>query len=165
MKNPTRSLKYLFILFILIAVTLFFYFRPKTLWDRLDLGGFDKEGIAYAGLADISQGHNENWSGPVEELLGPSNELFGDLFHKVSLSGPVLYKKAAINPDLVNLYLSLPKKDGTHEKRTLELILSYGEIPDKYSAFINLDKKGYFVTSGKSILASFIQKAKDLQID
>jgi hypothetical protein len=70
-----------------------------------------------------------------------------------------------INPDLVNLYLSLPKEDGTYQTSTVELILSYGDTSDSYTAFINIDKKGYFVASGKSVIASFIQKARHIVTD
>ena len=108
--------------------------------------------------------NTENWSGTVSELLAKTNELFG-LLHEVSISGPVFYKNSVINPDLVKLYLSLPKEDGTYQTSTVELILSYGDTSDSYTAFINIDKKGYFVASGKSVIASFIQKARHIVTD
>lgn len=148
-------------IYILLAV----YFRPRTLWDTLGLEDVESNETIYCGLHDISQANNENWSGTASELLGQSNELFGPLLHEVSISGPVLYKNAVINPDLVNLYISLPKEDGTYQPRTVELILSYGDTYDKYSAFINIDSRGYFVTSGKSVIASFIQKARNIYTD
>lgn len=150
---------------ILITILLAVYFRPRTLWERLGLSNIDSNGIAYCTFFDISQENNENWSGPVSELLGQSNELFGDLFREVSISGPVFYKNSAINPDLVNLYISLPKENGDYTQRTIELILSYGDNSDDYSAFINIDKSGYFVSSGKSSIALFIQKIRDIVAD
>lgn len=158
--------KYRFIVIIaFVSILIAAYFRPKTLWDRLGLEDMDSNGIAYCTSVDVSQGNNENWSVNVSELLGQSNELFGPLFHEVSISGPVFHKNAVINPDLVNLYFSFPKKNGTHQRRTVELILSYGDIPDAYYAFINIDNRGYFVTSGKSDIASFIHKARKNVID
>lgn len=156
------------VLFLLVVVTFLFlvlYFKPKPLGDKLGLEGMDSSGTAYCTFLDISEGPNKDWSGPALDLLGQTNELFGLLLHEVSLSGPVFYKKASINPDLVNLYFSLPKEDGTYEKRTVEIILSYGENKDTYSAFINLDKKGYFVPAGKENLASFIQKVREFGMD
>ena len=148
-------------IYILLAV----YFRPRTLWDTLGLEDVESNETIYCGLHDISQANNENWSGTASELLGQSNELFGPLLHEVSISGPVFYKNSVINPDLVNLYLSLPKQNGAYHPRTIELILSYGDTSDAYSAFINIDKRGYFVTSGKSVIALFIQKARNIMTD
>jgi len=150
---------------ILITILLAVYFRPKTLWDRLGLADVDSNEIAYCSFLDISQNNNENWSGPVSELLGQSNELFGALFHEVSISGPVFYKNGTINPDLANLYISLPKGDGGYSQRAIELILSYGYNSDDYYAFINIDKNGYFVSSGKSSIALFIQRVRDIVAD
>ncbi len=150
---------------VFICILLATYFRPRTLFDTLGLEDLESNVIIYCGLHDISQANNENWSGTASELLGQSNELFGPLFQEVTLSGPVFYKKAVINPDLVNLYVSLPKEDGIYQPRTVELILSYGDNSDKYSAFINIDNRGYFVTSGKSVIASFIQKARNNYTD
>ena len=153
------------VIIVFISILLAAYFRPRTLWDTLGLEDIESNGIAYCTFYDISQVNNEYWSGTVSELLGKSNELFGPLLHEVSISGPVFYKNGVINPDLVNLYLSLPKEDGTYQTSTVELILSYGDTSDAYSAFINIDKKGYFVTSGKSVIASFIQKARHIVTD
>jgi hypothetical protein len=153
------------IITILISTLLAVYFRPRTLWDTLGLEDVESNGTTYCTFYDISQVNNEYWSGTVSELLGKSNELFGPLLHEVSISGPVFYKNGVINPDLVNLYLSLPKQNGTYQPRTVELILSYGDTSDTYSAFINIDKRGYFVTSGKSSIALFIQKVRDIVAD
>lgn len=158
-KKKYRALVIIVFIVILLAV----YFRPRTLWDTLGLEDVEPNGTTYCGLFDIIQLNNESWSGTVSELLGKSNELFGPLLHEVSISGPVFYKNAVINPDLVNLYFALPKEDGTYKRCTVELILSYGYTSDAYSAFINIDNKGYFVTSGKSVIASFIQKAGTLR--
>ncbi len=148
-------------IFILLAV----YFRPRTLWDTLGLEDMESNGIAYCTSADISQGNNENWSGAASELFGKSNELFGSLLHEVSISGPTFYKNAVLNPDLVNLYFSFPKQNGSEQRRTVELILSYGYDSDHYSAFINIDNRGYFVTSGKSEIVLFIKKARNIVAD
>ncbi len=148
-------------IFILLAV----YFRPRTLWDTLGLEDMESNGIVYCTYADISQGNNGNWSGTASELLGQSNELFGSLLHEVSISGPIFYKNAVLNPDLVNLYFSFPKENGSEHRRTVELILSYGYDSDNYSAFINIDNRGYFVTSGKSEIVLFIKKARNIVID
>ena len=160
-KKKHRALVIIVFISILLAV----YFRPRTLWDTLGLEDMESNGITYCTFSDISQANTENWSGTASELLGQSNELFGPLLHEVSISGPAFYKNGVINPDLVNLYLSLPKEDGTYQTSTVELILSYGDTSDAYSAFINIDKKGYFVTSGKSVIASFIQKARHIVTD
>lgn len=151
------------VIIVFISILLAVYFRPRTLRDTLGLEDVEPNGTAYCGFYDIIQVNSEDWSGTVSELLGKSNELFGPLLHEVSISGPVFYKNAVINPDLVNLYLALPKEDGTYKRYTVELILSYGYTSDAYSAFINIDNKGYFVTSGKSVIASFIQKARNIQ--
>lgn len=153
------------VIIVFISILLAVYFRPRTLWDTLEIKDMESNGIAYCTSADISQGNNGNWSGTASELLGQSNELFGSLLHEVSISGPVFYKNAVINPDLVNLYFSFPKQNGSEHRRTVELILSYGYDSDDYSAFINIDKRGYFVTSGKSDIALFIQKARNIVTD
>ena len=160
-KKKHRALVIIVFISILLAV----YFRPRTLWDTLELEDMESNGITYCTFSDISQVNTENWSGTASELLGQSNELFGPLLHEVSISGPAFYKNGVINPDLVNLYLSLPKEDGTYQTSTVELILSYGDTSDAYSAFINIDKRGYFVTSGKSVIALFIQKARNIMTD
>lgn len=153
------------VIIVFISILLAVYFRPRTLWDTLGLEDVESNGTTYCTFYDISQVNNEYWSGTVFELLGKSNELFGPLLHEVSISGPVFYKNSVINPDLVNLYLSLPKQNGTYQPRTVELILSYGDTSDTYSAFINIDKRGYFVTSGKSVITLFIQKARNIVTD
>ncbi|NLY45202.1 MAG: hypothetical protein GX053_04335 [Tissierella sp.] len=153
------------VIIVFISFLLAVYFRPRTLWDTLGLEDVEPNGTIYCSFYDIIQGNNEYWSGTVSELLGKSNELFGPLLHEVSISGPVFYKNGVINPDLVNLYLSLPKQKGTYQPRTVELILSYGDTSDTYSAFINIDKRGYFVTSGKSVIALFIQEARNIVTD
>ena len=153
------------VIIVFISILLAVYFRPRTLWDTLELEDMESNGITYCTFSDISQANTENWSGTASELLGQSNELFGPLLHEVSISGPVFYKNSVINPDLVNLYLSLPKQNGVYHLRTIELILSYGDTSDAYSAFINIDKRGYFVTSGKSVIALFIQKARNIMTD
>lgn len=150
------------VIIVFISILLAVYFRPRTLWDTLGLEDVESNGIAYCTFYDISQVNNEYWSGTVSELLGKSNELFGPLLHEVSISGPVFYKNGVINPDLANLYFSFPKQNGIHQSRTVELILSYGDTSDTYSAFINIDNRGYFVTSGKSVIALFIQKARNI---
>lgn len=161
----TKNKHKIIIIAIIIFVLLIIYFRPRTLWDRLGLSDIDSNEIVYCSFLDISQGGNADWSGSVSELLGQSNELFGDLFHEVSTSGPVLYKNAVINPDLINLYISVPKENGDYSHKTIELILSYGNNSDDYSAFINIDKGGYFVTTDKSSIALFIQKVRDVISD
>lgn len=143
-------------IFILLAV----HFRPVTLWDRLSLADIDSDGIVYCTFLDIAQGKRKDWSGTVSELLGQPNEIFGALFHEVSIAGPVFYKNSVINPNLANLYLALPKGNGVYQRNTVELILSHGDTPENYSAFINIDKGGYFVVSGKSTIALFMQKAR-----
>lgn len=148
-----------------ISILLAVYFRPRTLWDTLGLEDVESNGTTYCTFYDISQGNNGNWSGTSSELLGQSNELFGSLLHEVSISGPVFYKNAVINPDLVNLYFSFPKQNGSEHRRTVELILSYGYDSDHYSAFINIDNRGYFVTSGKSEIVLFINKARNIVTD
>lgn len=153
------------VIIVFISILLAVYFRPRTLWDTLGLEDVEPNETTYCGFYDIIQVNNEHWSGKVSELLGKSNELFGPLLHEVSISGPVFYKNAVINPDLVNLYLSLPKQNGTYQQRTVELILSYGDTSDAYFAFINIDKRGYFVTSGKSVIALFIQKVRNIMTD
>lgn len=153
------------VIIVFISILLAAYYRPRTLWDTLEIEDMESNGIAYCTFFDISQGYNENWSGATSELLGQSNELFRPLLNEVPILGPVFYKKSTINPDFVNLYLSLPKEDGTYQTRTVELILSYGDTSDAYSAFINIDKSGYFVTSGKSVIALFIQKARHIVTD
>ncbi len=165
MKIIKRLKKYRTIVIIVFIAMLVVYFRPRTLWETLGLEDMESNGIAYCYFFDISQGYNDNWSGAASELLGESNELFRPLLNEVSISGPVFYKNAVINPNLVNLYLSWPKKDGTDQTRTVELILSDGYTSDKYSAFINIDGRGYFVTSGKSVIPLFIQKARNIVID
>ena len=150
---------------VFVSILLVVYFRPRTLWDTLGLEDMESNGIAYYAFLDISQGYNYNWSGSASELLGESNELLGPLLHDVSISGPVFYKNAVLNPDLVNLYFSFPKQNGSEDRRTVELILSYGYDSDHYSAFINIDNKGYFVTSGKSVIPLFIQKARKILIN
>ncbi|MDR7870798.1 MAG: hypothetical protein RIN55_08075 [Tissierellaceae bacterium] len=162
-KKKYRARAIVIILFI--SILLVVYFRPRTLSDTLGLEDVESDGTTYCGFYDIIQLNNESWSGTVSELLGKSNELFGPLLHEVSISGPVFYKNAVINPDLVNLYFALPKEDGTYKRYTVELILSYGYTSDVYSAFINIDNRGYFVTSGKSVIASFIQKARNIVTD
>lgn len=156
-----RAIGIIIFVFILLVV----YFRPRTLWDTLGLENMESNGIAYCTFFDISKGYNKNWSGTASELLGQSNELFGSLLHEVSISGPVFYKKAVINPDLVNLYFSFPKQNGSEYRRTVEIILSYGYDSDDYSAFINIDNRGYFVTSGKSDITLFIQKVRNIVMD
>ena len=146
---------------VLVILLLSAYFRPRTLGDRLRLTDMDGSGIAYCSFADISSGCNDNWYGPASELVGPGNELLGRLFHAVSLSGPVFYKNGAVNADAVNLYLSLPRAGGVYQRNTIELILSYANNSENYSAFINIDNKGYFVTSGKPDLALFIEQVRD----
>lgn len=160
-KNKHKIIVIGIIIFILLTV----YFRPRTLWNRLGLSNIDSNEIVYCSFLDISQGGNADWSGSIYGLLGQSNELFGDLFHEISTFGPVLYKNAVINPDLINLYISIPKKNGGYSNKTIELILSYGNNSDDYSAFINIDKRGYFVTTDKSSIALFIQKARDVISD
>ena len=161
LKKKHRAL----VIIVFISILLVVYFRPRTLWDTLGLEDMESNGITYCTFSDISQANTENWSGTVSELLAKTNELFGPLLHEVSISGPVFYKNSVIIPDLVNLYLSLPKEDGTYQTSTVELILSYGDTSDSYTAFINIDKKGYFVASGKSVIASFIQKARHIVTD
>ncbi len=156
-----RAIMIIFIIAIILAV----YFRPRTLSDKLGLKDMDPNEIAYCITNDISQGNNGDWFGTASELLGQSNELFGSLLHEVSISGPVFYKNAVINPDLTNLYFAFPKEKGTYQKTTVELILSYGYDSDHYSAFINIDNRGYFVTSGKSEIALFIKKARNIVKD
>ena len=159
---PIKNVKrYRAIFLVLISILLALYFRPRTLWLRLKLEDVEPNETIYFGSYDIIQLNNENWTGTVSELLGKSNELFGPLFHEVSTSGPVPYKSSVKNPDLVNLYISVPTNNGKYEQRTIELILSYGDTHDIYSAFINIDDKGYIVTSGKAIIKSFIQETRD----
>lgn len=165
MKTIKRLKKYRSIVIIVFIAMLVVYFRPRTLWDILGLEDMESNEITYCYFFDISQGYNGNWSGSASELLGESNELFRPLLTEVSVSGPVFYKKAAINPDLVNLYFSIPKQNGSEHRRTVELILSYGYTSDKYSAFVNIDGRGYFVTSGKSVIPLFIQKARHIVTD
>lgn len=153
------------VIIVFISILLAVYFRPRTLWDTLGLEDIQSNGIAYCTFSDISQANNKNWSGTASELLGQSNELFGPLLQEVSISGPVFYKNGVINPDLVNLYLSLPNQNGAYQPKTVELILSYGDTSDAYSAFINIDNRGYFVTSGKAVIALFIQKARNIVTD
>ena len=156
-----RAIVIIFVILIMLIV----YFRPRTLWEKLGLDDMDSNGIAYCSSIDVFGGDNKNWSVIASELLGQSNELFGPLFHEVSISGPVFYKNAVINPDLVNLYFSFPMESGADKRRTVELILSYGYDSDHYSAFINIDNRGYFVTSGKSDIALFIEKSRNIAID
>ena len=145
-----------FVLVILAVLLAALYFRPRSIWDVLD-----PNGTAYCTCADISQGHNSSWSGPEEEMLSPSAPLLGPLLHQVSVSGPVFYKNGALNADLANLYLALPQKDGSYQRASIELILSYGSYEsDSYSAFINIDNKGYFVTSGKTPIFDLLQRAR-----
>ncbi len=156
-KNKYKTM----VIMVLICIALAIYFQPRTLEDMLGLANIESHETVYCGLFDISRANNIYWSGSAHELLGQSDELFGPLLREISVSGPVPYRNATINPDLVNLYFSLPKQDGTYQPRIVELILSYGDTSDSYSAFINIDRRGYFVTSGKSVVASFIQKARD----
>jgi len=129
------------------------YFRPRTLWDTIGLENMELNSTAYCSFSDISQGHSAHWSGSVSDLL--EHELLGPLFHEVSISGPVFFKDSVKNPDLLNLYFSFPKQDGTYRRITVELIISYasyGDTSAPYSAFVNIDNTGYFVTSGKAII-------------
>ena len=149
-----------YVLVILAVLLAALYFRPRSIWDVLD-PDLDPNGTAYCTCADISQGHNSSWSGPEEEMLSPSAPLLGPLLHQVSVSGPVFYKNGALNADLANLYLALPQKDGSYQRASIELILSYGSYEsDSYSAFINIDNKGYFVTSGKTPIFDLLQRAR-----
>lgn len=166
MKKMKKLNKYrAIVIIVFVSILLVFYFRPRTLWDTLELEDMESNGIAYCTFFDISQDNNKDWCGTASELLGQSNELFGSLLNEVSISGPVFYKNAVINPDLVNVYFSFPKQNGSEHRRTVELILSYGYDSDDYSAFINIDNRGYFVTSGKSDIALFIQKVRNIVMD
>ena len=109
------------VLIVFISILLLVYFRPRTLWDTLGLEDMKSNGVTYCTFSDIFQTNTENCSGTVSELLAKSNELFGLLLHEVSISGPVFYINSVINPDIVNLYLSLPKEDGTYQKSTVEI--------------------------------------------
>lgn len=160
-KDKHKVILIVSIIFILLII----YFRPKTLWDRLGLSNIDPNEIVYCYFFDISQGGNADWSGSAYELLGQHNKLFGGLFHEVSTYGPVLYKNAVVNPDLINLYISVARENGEYSHNTIELILSHGYNSDDYSAFINIDKRGYLVTADKSSIALFIQKAREIITD
>ena len=78
----------------------------------------------------------------------------------VSLSGPVFSRRGAANPELLNLYLSLPRQDGTYRQVTVECILSRAAPSGSYSAFLNIDGRGYLVASGKQAVARFIQDCR-----
>lgn len=141
---------------VLFSIAAVVYFHPKSLRDTLNLKGIHPEETSYCTIFDISEQHSENWAAPLSELLTQSDNCLGALLDHVMVSGPVFYKSSAKNPDQVNLFFSLPEGNDTYRRTTVELILSYDNHSDDYSAFINVNGSGYVVTSGKSDIAQFI---------
>lgn len=157
----SRTRKYIVIIVSLfVCIALVFYFRPKTLRETLKLSDIETTGTVYCTFFDLTRGDSWDWSGSAEELLSPSGGGFGGLLDGVSLSGPVFSRRGAANPELLNLYLSLPRQDGTYRQVTVECILSRAAPSGSYSAFLNIDGRGYLVASGKQAVARFIQDCR-----
>ena len=145
---------------VLVLIALAVWLWPRSLGKLLKVDGLPPDGTVYCTFFDLTRGDSWDWSGPAEELLSPSGGGFGGLLDGVSLSGPVFSRRGAANPELLNLYLSLPRQDGTYRQVTVECILSRAAPSGSYSAFLNIDGRGYLVASGKQAVARFIQDCR-----
>lgn len=140
--------KYKILLFVLLLCSIItIYFMPKSLGNILKLNQFSLEQPIYCTFVDITSGGTGNISAADLGTLLP-------LFDAVTISGPVFYKNAVQNGDMINLYLAIPDGDG-YKHVTLELIVENG-----YAVFLNIDNKGYWVINGSNKVVEFMNTVR-----
>lgn len=145
----------LVLLFIFIAV----YFKPMALRNIIVTDNIDTNGHVYFTIYDISNRVSKDVTIELPNLMGTPN-ILQLLLDNVFISGPVLYKKSSINAEIINLYISLPQKDGSYKRITIEIIVSKsgGKEQEGYNIFINEGNKGYMVVAGEKNVIDFIQQ-------
>lgn len=155
----SRIVVLLVLLFIIIAV----YFKPTALRNIIVTDNIDTNGHVYFTIYDVSNQVSKNISIEVPDLKGTSN-ILQPLLDNVLISGPVLYKKSSINAEIINLYISLPQKDGSYKRITLEIIVSKsrGKEQEGYNVFINEGNKGYMVVAGEKNVVDFMQQLQNV---
>lgn len=150
------------VLLVLLFITIAAYFKPKALRNIIVTDNVNANGYAYFTIYDISNRTSKNISGKLTDLMGTPN-ILQPLLDDVLISGPVLDKKSSINAEITNLYISLPQKDGSYRRITMEIILTRfpGKGQEVYDVFINVGNRGYMVVAGEKEVANFIQQAKN----
>lgn len=152
----------LVLLFIFIAV----YFKPTALRNIIVTDNIDTNGHVYFTIYDISNRVSKDVTIELPNLMGTPN-ILQPLLDNVFISGPVLYKKSSINAEIINLYISLPQKDGSYKRITIEIIVSKsgGKEQEGYNIFINEGNKGYMVVAGEKNVIDFMQQFLTMSIE
>ena len=149
-------------LLVLLLITIAVYFKPTELRNIIVTENINTSGRVYFTIYDISNRVSKDVSMELPALMGTPN-ILQPLLDNVLISGPVLYKKSSINAEIVNLYISLPQKDGNYKRMTVEIIVS--KLREKgqnaYNAFINVGNKGYMVVYGEKYVVDFMQQVQN----
>ena len=149
-------------LLVLLLITIAVYFKPTELRNIIVTENINTSGRVYFTIYDISNRVSKDVSMELPALMGTPN-ILQPLLENVLISGPVLYKKSSINAEIVNLYISLPQKDGNYKRMTMEIIVSKlrGKGQKAYNAFINVGNKGYMVVYGEKYVVDFMQQVQN----
>ena len=123
-------------------------------------------GHVYFTIYDVSNRVSKDVSMELPDLMGTPN-ILQPLLDNVLISGPILYKKSAINAEIINLYIALPQKDGNYKRTTMEIIVSElrGKRQKAYNVFINVGNKGYMVVDGEKYVVDFMQQVQNKPIE
>lgn len=150
------------VLLVLLLITIAVYFKPTELRNIIVTENINTSGRVYFTIYDISNRISKDVSMELPALMGTPN-ILQPLLDNVLISGPVLYKKSSINAEIVNLYISLPQKDGNYKRMTMEIIVSKlrGKGQKAYNAFINVGNKGYMVVYGEKYVVDFMQQIQN----
>lgn len=137
---------------LIVGFILMYCLIPKSLKGIIKRGVTDWNGITYCTVYDVSRNIVSDYAGESRQFFGLDNELPWPLLEHVTVIGPIWYQRASGGSELVNLYFSLPQRDGSYHQLTVELI----GVSDGLPAFVNIGNCGYVVISGGSEIDRFI---------
>lgn len=134
-------------LILLLCIAAVFYFAPKPLKDVLKLENYNEDFSIFCDVLDMTN----KTTGSV--ATSDTRQLLS-FFDTVKVSGPVFYKNAVVNGDIVLLILAIPDRDG-YQSVNIELIVENGE-----KVFLNIGEKGYWIVDGDDEIVKLMETVR-----
>ena len=156
MGKRKKSLVLIAVTALVVGIILAYCLIPKSLESIVKRNVTDWNGVTYCTAHDVSRNTTLDYAGKSEQFFGTDSEQPWPLLEHVMVVGPIWYQRASGGSELVNLYFSLPQKDGSYHQLTVELIGVSNGLP----AFVNIGNCGYIAVSGGSEIGRFIREVR-----